>query len=134
MPQKYRHSNTNISMLNYHIVFCPRFRRKIFLIPRVEELFKNRIAEICKKLDVEIIAMECNEDHVHLFLNCPPTLSPAYIVKELKGATGRYIMTSVPTLSKMQNLWTRSYFVSTAGNVSSETIKKYVEKQKKRSS
>ena len=131
---EYRHMNTNVSMLNYHFVFCPRFRRKIFLIPRVEELFKNRVTEICKKLDIEILAMECDKDHVHLFLNCPPTLSPAYIIKEIKGATGRFIMTEVKELSKMQNLWTRSYFVSTAGNVSSATIKQYVENQKKRSS
>lgn len=132
MYNDYRHNKTNISMINYHIVFCPRYRRKIFLIPGVEELFKQLITDICNKMDVYIIAMECDIDHVHLFLNSPTTLSPAEIVKKLKGNTGRQIISQIPELSKMSNLWTRSYFVSTADNVSSETIKQYVENQKKK--
>lgn len=134
MSDIYRHTKTNVSLINYHFVFCPRFRRKIFLIPNVEHLFKQKVFDICNRLDINILAMECDKDHVHLFLNCPTTLSPSDIVKYIKGGTGRYLMTEIKELSKMQNMWTRSYFVSTAGNVCSETIKAYVESQKKRSS
>lgn len=51
-------------------------------------------------------------------------------MKEIKGYTGRTLRKEIKKLSRMQNLWTRSYFVSTAGEVSSETIKRYVETQK----
>ena len=70
-------------------------------------------------------------DHAHLFLNCLPTQNPSWIMKEIKGYTGRILRMEFNAISKMPNLWTRSFFVSTTGEVSSETIKKYVEMQKK---
>ena len=132
MENKYRHTNTTVSLLNYHFVFCPRYRRKIFLIPRVEERFKELVNLKCKELKIEIIAVECDKDHVHLFLNSLPTLSPSDVMRQIKGYTGKILREEFIELSKMPSLWTRSYFVSTTGNVCSETIKKYVETQKKR--
>ena len=132
MENKYRHTNTTVSLLNYHFVFCPRYRRKIFFIPRVEERFKELVNLKCKELKIEIIAVECDKDHVHLFLNSLPTLSPSDVMRQIKGYTGKILREEFIELSKMPSLWTRSYFVSTAGNVCSETIKKYVETQKKR--
>lgn len=132
MENKYRTTHTTVSLINYHFVFCPRYRRKIFSIPKVEERFKQLVKSICNELEIEIIAMECDKDHSHLFLNCLPTLSPADIMQKIKGVTSRELRKEFPQLSKMPSLWTRSYFVSTAGNVSSETIKKYVENQKTR--
>ena len=119
-------------MLNYHFVFCPRYRRKIFDIPGVEDRFKALVAEKCEELDIEILAMECHKDHAHLFLSCKPKQSPTSVMAQIKGYTSRAIRREFPKLSKMPNLWTRSYFVSTAGDVSSETIQRYVETQKTR--
>lgn len=132
MENKYRHTNTTVSLINYHFVFCPRYRRKIFLIPNVEERFKELVKIKCKELDIEIIAIECDKDHSHMFLNCLPTLSPSDIMQQIKGYTSKILRDEFNELSKMPSLWTRSYFVSTAGDVCSETIKKYVENQKKR--
>ena len=83
-------------------------------------------------MEINIIAIECDKDHVHIFLNCLPTLSPANIMQNIKGYTSKILREEFVQLSKMPSLWTRSYFVSTAGNVCSGTIKKYVENQKKR--
>ncbi|MFJ8243622.1 IS200/IS605 family transposase, partial [Bacillus tropicus] len=110
----------------------PRYRRKIFLNTKVEERFKELVQEICGELDVSIVAMECDKDHVHLFLNTPPTLSPADTMAKIKGVTSKRLREEFPHLQHLPSLWTRSYFVSTAGNVSSETIKHYVENQKTR--
>ena len=132
MENKYRKTKTTVSLINYHFVFCPRYRRKIFLIPNVEERFKHMVKYICEEMDIEIIAIECDKDHTHIFLNCLPTLSPSDIMQKIKGVTSRVLREEIPELKKMPSLWTRSYFVSTAGNVSSETIKKYVENQKTR--
>jgi putative transposase len=132
MKNKYRKTKTTVSLINYHFIFCPRYRRKIFLIPNVEDRFKYLVNYICKEMDIEIIAIECNKDHAHIFLNCLPTLSPANIMQKIKGITSKILRSEFKELNKMPSLWTRSYFVSTAGNVSSETIKKYVENQKKR--
>ena len=132
MENKYRRTKTTVSLINYHFVFCPRYRRKIFLIPNVEERFKHMVKFICEEMEIEIIAIECDKDHAHMFLNCLPTLSPSDIMRKIKGVTSRVLRDEFPKLNKMPSLWTRSYFVSTAGNVSSETVKQYVENQKKR--
>lgn len=132
MKNDYRHTNTTVSLINYHFVFCPRYRRKIFLIPKVEERFKELVNIKCKEMDIEIIAIECDKDHTHLFLDCLPALSPSDIMQKIKGYTSKILREEFYELSKMPSLWTRNFFVSTAGNVCSETIKRYVEEQKKR--
>lgn len=132
MNNIYRHTKTTVSLIHYHFVFCPRYRRKIFQIPRVEDRFKELVKLKCEELDIEIIAIECNTDHAHIFLSAPPALSPSDIMHHIKGYTGKILRKEFSQLSHMPNLWTRSFFVSTAGEVSSETIQKYVENQKKR--
>lgn len=132
MENNYRRTNTTVSLINYHFVFCPRYRRKIFLIPRVEGRFKTLVKEKCEEMEISIIAIECDKDHVHMFLNCLPIQSPSDIMQNIKGYTSKILREEFVQLSKMPSLWTRSYFASTAGNVCSETIKQYVENQKKR--
>jgi putative transposase len=129
---EYRRTNTTVSLLNYHFVFCPRYRRKIFLQPEVEQRFKELVKEVCEELQIQVIALECDKDHTHLFLNALPTLSPTDMMAKIKGVTSKKLREEFPHLHHLPSLWTRSYFVSTAGNVSSETIKRYVENQKKR--
>ena len=131
MEKKYRRSATTVSMVNYHFVFCPRYRRKIFLIDGLETRFKELVAQICEQHEIDILAMECHIDHCHLFVNAPPTLSPAEIMKLVKGTTGSILKKEFFT-SENARIWTRSYFVSTAGDVSSATIEHYVREQKTR--
>ena len=132
MENKYRKTQTTVSLINYHFVFCPRYRRKIFLIPNVEDRLNHIVKYICEDMDVKIIAMECDKDHVHMFLNCLPILSPTDIMQKIKGVSSRVLRDEFVELNKMPSLWTRSFFISTALNVSSETVKKYVEQQRTR--
>lgn len=119
-------------MVNYHLVFCPRYRRKIFLIDGVESRFKELVVQICEQNDYDLLALECHIDHCHIFVNVPPTVSAAEAVKVIKTNTSRVLRSEIPALAKANPLWTRSYFASTAGNVSSSTIQKYIEMQKTR--
>ncbi len=128
----YRRAKIAVSLINYHFVFCPRYRKKIFLNIKVEECFKELVQEICGEWGISIVAMKCDKDHVHLLLNTPPTLSPADTMAKIKGVTSKRLREEFPHLQHLPILWTRSYFVSTAENVSSETIKHYVENQKTR--
>ncbi|MCM3280132.1 IS200/IS605 family transposase [Exiguobacterium sp. MER 193] len=132
METNYRRTHTTVSLINYHFVFCPRYRRQIFLRHDVEIRFKGLMSEICEELNIKIIALECDKDHTHMFLDAPPTLSPADIMAKIKRVTSKKLREEFPHLQHLPSLWTRSYFVSTAGNVSSETIKRYVEQQKTR--
>ncbi|WP_091529580.1 IS200/IS605 family transposase [Alkalibacterium subtropicum] len=131
--ENYRRNKTTVSLINYHFVFCPRYRRKIFLNPSLGERFKELIQEICDDQGFHIFALETDEDHVHLFLYTLLSFSPADIMAKIKGGTSKIIRDEFSELKAMPSLWTRSYFVSTAENVSSQTIKPYVESQKTRS-
>lgn len=132
MKNEYKHTKTTVSLINYHFVFCPRYRRKIFNIPGLENRFKELVQAECDSHNIEILALECHIDHVHLFVSVLPSLSIPDIMKYVKGATSHVIRDEFPVLKAMPSLWTRSYFVSTAGNVSSDTIKWYVDTQKTR--
>lgn len=133
MNENYRRTKTMVSLINYHFIFCPRYRRKIFIISGVEDRFKELVNEECERRGYRIIAMECDKDHCHLFINVLPTESPHEIMKYIKGCTSHVLRNEFPVLKAMPSLWTRSYFCSTAGNVSSETIRRYIETQKTRS-
>ena len=132
MKNEYKHTKTTVSLINYHFVFCPRYRRKIFNIQGVEDRFKELTIAECKKHVIEILALECHIDHVHIFVSVLPTMSISNIMKRIKGCTSRQLREEFPQLKAMPSLWTRSFFVSTAGNVSSEIIKWYVDTQKTR--
>ncbi|EGP5695829.1 IS200/IS605 family transposase [Enterococcus faecium] len=132
MDNEYRHSKTTVSLVNYHFVFCPRYRRKIFVNSEVDARFKALVQEIAKENEWNIIAIETDKDHCHLLINVQPTYSPSKIMKIIKGKTSSIIRQEFEHLSKMPSVWTRSYFLSTAGNVSSEIIKRYVENQRTR--
>ncbi|MFH1294619.1 MAG: IS200/IS605 family transposase [Candidatus Aenigmatarchaeota archaeon] len=123
-----RHNNTSVVMVNYHMVFCPRYRRQL-LVGKIKERMKEIFAEVAKENDWKIIAEEVMPDHVHLFVYADVKTKPEIVVKRFKGRSSRYLRKEFPELLKMPTLWTRSYFLSTAGNVSSETIQKYIERQ-----
>lgn len=87
MKNKYKRTGTTVSMLNYHFVFCPRYRRKIFLIDGLEDRFKEAVSQICRQNQIEILALECHIDHVHLFLSAMPEYCTLSSIQ--KGDRGR---------------------------------------------
>ena len=89
MNKRYRRTKTTVSLINYHFVFCPKYRRKIFLFPGVEERFKTYTKEICEQKKIQILAMECHIDHVHLFLQCLPDQSPSDVIPPRTTGVGR---------------------------------------------
>ena len=132
MSQEYRHGITSVTLINYHFVWIPRRRRKV-LMGAIAERLKELIYQTAQDLECKVLALEIMPDHVHLFLNCPPTMSPSDILFRIKARSARELRKEFPDpLMKMPSMWTRSYFCSTAGNVSSSTIEKYIANQKSR--
>lgn len=132
MSQEYRHGITSVTLINYHFVWIPRRRRKV-LIGMIAKRLEELIYEIAKDLECKVLALEIMPDHVQLFLNCPPTLAPSDLMFRIKGRSARELRKEIPDpLMKMPSMWTRSYFCSTAGNVSSSTIERYIANQKSR--
>lgn len=130
MPKGYIPSNTSVHFINYHFVWCPKYRRKVLndkIRKRLEELIRQKIKEI----NCEILSLSISEDHVHLFVQANPKLSANYVVGQVKGYTSNVLRKEFQELrSKLPTLWTRSYFASTHGHISDDMIKKYIEEQK----
>ena len=125
---EYEHNRTCVVMVNYHIVFCPKYRRGL-LIGDVKNRLNQIMDDVAKDNSWTITAREVMPDHVHLFVSADVETKPNIVVKRFKGRTSRYLRKEFRDLRKMPTLWTRSYFLSTAGNVSASTIKKYIESQ-----
>ncbi len=125
---EYKHNRTSVTMVNYHIVFCPKYRRKL-LVGDIKKRLEEIMFDVALENGWEIISREVMPDHVHLFISADVRSRPEIVVKRFKGRSSRYLRNEFPELLKMPTLWTRSYFLSTAGNVSAETIKKYIEQQ-----
>jgi len=129
MPRGYSHENTCVHLMNYHFVFCPKYRKHI-LIDKVKMRLEKLIAEKTQELGCEIIELQVMPDHVHLFLAATPILSPNKVIGQIKGYSSKKLREEFNWLKRsLPTLWTRSYFVSTAGNVSSDTIQRYIEEQ-----
>ena len=128
MSQSYRHNRTSVSILNYHFVWIARRRRPVLVGPVAERL-KMLIPEAAGELDCRVIALEVMPDHVHLFLHGPPTWAPDQLMFRIKGCTARLLRSEFPHLRTLPSMWTRSYFVSSAGSVSSATIRRYIAAQ-----
>jgi putative transposase len=87
------------------------------------------IREMAPGLECDVLALEVMPDHVHVFLSAAPQWSPNQLIGRIKGKTARRLRQEFPALKRMPSVWTRSYLVSTAGNVSSETIARYIAEQ-----
>jgi putative transposase len=131
MPKGYSRSETAVHYMNYHFVWCPKYRRNV-LVDKVALRLQYLLKVKASDLGCKTIALEVMPDHVHIFVQANPLLAPNTIVGMLKGYSSKVLRQEFPELrSRLPTLWSRSYFVSTFGHVSSETIQRYVEAQKK---
>lgn len=126
----YQRDEHRVHLIVYHLIWCPK-RRKPLLVGEVSERCQALIEAKCKEKGWTILQLSIMPDHIHLFVRVWPSDSAAAVVKELKGVTSFSLRKEFRELtSKLPSLWTRSYFASTAGNVSKETIEQYIAAQK----
>jgi putative transposase len=114
----------------YHVIWCPKYRKQV-LIGGVADYINSLIDTICMERKWAIITKEIQPDHIHLFLSIPPAVAVSTAVKILKGITARKLFLDYPELKDglwKGHLWSPSYYVGTAGNVSAETIQRYIDR------
>ena len=128
-------TNNNISYsCKYHIVFCPKYRKKI-LIGEVESRLKEIIRSVCLEVKSELIEVECDIDHVHMLVEIDPQYGVHRLIKLIKGRSAFLLRQEFLFLTKiLPCLWTNSYFVSTSGVAPLSIVKQYIASQKLRSS
>ena len=118
----------------YHIVFIPKYRRKV-IYGRVKAEIREILRTLCRYKKVEIIEGAVCVDHVHLCLSIPPKLAISEFMGYLKGKSALMIYDKHPELGNKfeRDFWARRYYVSTIGNVDEATIRKYIREQEEES-
>ena len=120
-------------LVQYHIIWCPKFRFDV-LEGDVGAELKSILESICMKYGYDIKALEVMSDHIHIFVDCPQTVAPCDVVRTLKSISAVEMFRAFPKLKRFYSrcgvLWSRGYFISSVGHVSEATVKRYIEEQK----
>ena len=127
----YRKSSHTVFLLQYHFVFTTKYRKPA-LRGDVAKRVRSLIREICRSNDIEITKGHVGPDHVHLLLNVPPHLAPSKVMQAIKGKTSHHLLQDFRLLRREfwgRHLWSRGYFVVTAGNVTDEVVAEYINNQ-----
>ena len=131
MNDTYTHKKGLVYKNQFHIIWCPKYRRPV-LTDGVDTRLKKILYEAADEMDVTIKALEVMPDHVHLFIDPDPRIAVHAVIKSMKGRSARILRSEFPWLkTRLPNMWTRSYFLCSVGHVNEETIKKYIAEQKR---
>ncbi len=125
---EYQHDRHSVHLIVSHLIWCPKYRRRVLVGP-VQKQLEQIIHEVIDEQSWQLIELAIQPDHVHLFVRANPSTLPSDIPRLIKGRSSRLLRREFPHLRRLPNLWTHSYFLSTAGNVSSETIQRDIEQQ-----
>lgn len=126
---KYKSNNNIVFSCKYHIVWCPKYRRKV-LVGDVEKRLKEIINELALELNVEIIEMETDKDHIHILIDIDPQFGVMKFIRLAKGRSSKLLRDEFQHLkTKLPTLWTNSSFISTIGGAPLEIVKQYIENQ-----
>ena len=117
-------------LCKYHIVFTPKYRRKV-----IYNQYRNSLREILRRLceykGVKIIEGELMADHVHMLVLIPPKISVSSFMGYLKGKSTLMLYDRYPELQSKWDkaFWARGYYVETIGNITDEAVQKYIKEQ-----
>jgi putative transposase len=123
---EYRIGNHSKGNAVVHLVWISKRQKKV-LTGEIAKRLQQIIYELAKEKDWDILALEVASDHVHLFVEHQPDVAINQVVKAFKGRSSCFLRREFPELLKLPSLWTNSYFYSTAGQVSADVIKRYIE-------
>jgi REP-associated tyrosine transposase len=127
----YLHEQHTVHLIVYHIIWCPKRRRRI-LRGEIAQRLEQLVNEVASEHSWHVLNLSIQPDHVHLFIRSNPYTLPTDIARFIKDRSSHILREEFPSLQRMPSLWTRSTCYSTAGNVSSETIQQYIERQSRK--
>ena len=125
--------------INYHIVFIPKFRKAVLIGDKLKEILSTIIKGQTEDMQCELLALEIMPDHIHIFIGARPTSTPSKIVNQIKGNTSRQIRLIFNDIRYLgyekhygtgfDSLWADGYYCGSAGHVSQESVKRYIQEQ-----
>lgn len=119
--------------IHYHLIWVTKYRRLCFVNASLVQEMKDILVNIATGADIVVEEMEVMPEHVHLLVSFKPKYSVTDVVKNLKGSSARIFFDRHPEIKNHSfwggKLWSPSYYVSTLGNMSKETVRKYIQNQ-----
>lgn len=120
-------------LLHAHLVFTPKYRKKIFTKEHLDYM-REVFAKVCCDFKATLIEFDGEKDHVHLLVTYPPTVSISSLVNSLKGVSSRRLRQRFELFKKAYwgdkvALWSRSYFAASVGGAPIEVLKQYIAQQ-----
>lgn len=129
-----KHGRGYVYALEYHIVWCVKYRHKV-INGSIKEDLEKILRKVALDNKFEILEFNADEDHVHLLVSCSPQHSIPNLMKAMKGTSARLLMQKHGDTLKKQfwggHLWNPSYFIVTVSNRIEEQIKQYIQDQEK---
>lgn len=126
---EYKSNNNVVYSCKYHVVWCPKYRRKV-LVNNISKRLEELIIQKSLEINADIIEMEVMPDHVHLLIEVDPQFGINRAIRSIKGFSSYTLRKEFPSIkTRLPTLWTNSYFVSTVGGAPLEIIKQYIENQ-----
>jgi len=134
MKKKYQFdkSFSSVYTLNYHLIICIKYRKKVLISKDITDELKERTRKIAENFEVTIINQECDKDHTHILFKATPKTNLVKFINALKGATSNAIRHRFPEIKKKlwkDIFWSKSYCLITTGQTTLDQLKKYVESQ-----
>ena len=127
---RFKKNNNIVYSCKYHVVWCPKYRRKV-LVEKIDQRLKEIIREVSEEKKASLLELEVMSDHVHLLIEIDPQYGIHKLVRQIKGRSSRFLRQEFPCLrSRLPTLWSSSYFVSTVGGAPLSVVKQYIENQK----
>ena len=122
------HSRFDVKL---HFVWVTKYRKPL-LTGEVALRLRDIIRQVCSEHEVEILKGHVSKEHVHLFVSCPPNISPSELMQKIKGKSSRKLQMEFNHLKKAfwgRHVWARGFFVASSGNVTDEVIMEYIKTQ-----
>jgi len=125
----YRYGSHTVFNIEYHFVWVTKYRYKV-LTGDVAQRLIELIRQTCEAFEIKILKGVVSKDHVHVLISAPPTMAPSEIMRRIEGRTSNKLFEEFPLLKKRywgRHFWARGYFCVTAGQLTEEMIKAYLE-------
>jgi putative transposase len=130
MKKRWVSSESTVTSLYYHLIWCPKYQREV-LVGEVAIRLKELLFEKAKMIDLDIVSYEILPDCVHLLVRAKPVDSPHFLIQQLKGYSSHAMREEFTELkSRLPTLWTRNYYCCTVGLFNESDINNFIESQK----
>ena len=127
-----RHGRHCVFKLHVHLIFVAKYRRRVFDARAIDGL-RGIFADVCSDASATLVAVDVEDDHVHLLVEYPPKVAVSSLVNSLKGVSSRLLRQHRPDIRKRYwkgVLWSPSYFASSCGGAPISVVRQYIEQQK----